>query len=238
MSDKPIPHSRRAFLKTGLLAISTVTTLASGAETQPGLSNERSGFFSPEEKLFLRAAVDRLIPADEWPSASQLNVVDYIDLQMAGEWGGGNLSCRTGPFQKGTPSQGYQLEYTPAEVFRRSMRAITHHWAAQGKAFPDLSPHDQDAYLTLLQTEHIDLNGVPCSVFFGLLWKHTVEGFFADPIYGGNRDKIAWQMIGFPGAYTDFYDLVDQHNVKFERMPLGIADGMHMHTMARAAGKG
>ena len=236
MSDQHKPQSRRTFLKVGLLSIPTVATLV--AEPPPPASTTESGYFTRSEKVFLHAAVDRLIPADEWPSASQLNVVEYIDLQMSGPWGKGDLSYRNGPFHPGTPSQGYQLEYTPAEVFRRSIHAITKHWEAEGKAFDRLPAVQQDAYLTALQTRHIDLDGVPSGIFFGLLWKHTVEGFFADPIYGGNRDKLAWQMIGFPGAYTDFYDLVDQHNVKFEAAPMGIADGMHMHSHGNAGGKG
>ena len=28
---------------------------------------------------------------------------------------------------------------------------------------------------------------------------HTRQGFYADPIYGGNRDRVGWQVIGFPG---------------------------------------
>ena len=28
----------------------------------------------------------------------------------------------------------------------------------------------------------------------------TVEGFFSNPVYGGNRDMMAWRKIGFPGA--------------------------------------
>ena len=38
------------------------------------------------------------------------------------------------------------------------------------------------------------------------------KGFFADPIYGGNRDMVAWKMIGFPGARYDYLDWVDRHN--------------------------
>jgi gluconate 2-dehydrogenase gamma chain len=240
VSDKPISNSRRAFLKTGLLAIPTVTLASHELEAEPPRPAPVSSqvFFTEAEKTFLRAAVDRLIPEDEWPSASQLNVVEYIDRQMAGKWGKGDLSYRTGPFHQGTPSQGYQLEYTPAEVFRRSILAISHHWETEGTSFHRLSPTRQDEYLSALQTKHIDLNGVPSPTFFGLLWKHTVEGFFADPTYGGNKDKVGWQMLGFPGAYTDFYDLVDQHNVKFERMPIGMADGMHMHMSGHGNGKG
>ena len=35
--------------------------------------------------------------------------------------------------------------------------------------------------------------------FFALLVTHTRQGFYADPIYGGNRDQVGWQVIGFPG---------------------------------------
>jgi gluconate 2-dehydrogenase gamma chain len=66
--------------------------------------------------------------------------------------------------------------------------------------------------------------------------QHTVEGFFSDPIYGGNKNKIAWKMIGFPGAYADYHDLIDQHGVEFHREPLSIADGPSAHSMASSTG--
>ena len=50
------------------------------------------------------------------------------------------------------------------------------------------------------------------SGFFELLLKNTQEGFFADPIYGGNRDMVGWKMIGFPGARYDYRDWVERHN--------------------------
>jgi gluconate 2-dehydrogenase gamma chain len=182
VSNQQSPHSIRSFLKAGLLTIPAVTTLV--AEARLDSSTAEPGAFDSTEKLFLLAAVDRLIPADEWPSASQLNVVEHIDLQMAGPWGQGELSYRNGPFRPGAPSQGYQPEYTPAEVFRRSIAAVIRHWNTDGTAFHRLPVTQQGAYLSTLQTKHIDLDGVP-SVFFGLLWKHTAEGFFADPTYGG-----------------------------------------------------
>jgi hypothetical protein len=44
--------------------------------------------------------------------------------------------------------------------------------------------------------------------FKRLLYSHTCEGMYGDPVYGGNRDLTAWQSIGFPGdaqprGYTD-----------------------------------
>jgi len=65
---------------------------------------------------------------------------------------------------------------------------------------------------------------------------HRVEGFFSDPIYGGNKNKIAWKMIGFPGAYADYYDLIDKHGVEFHREPLSIADRPSLHSMISSAG--
>jgi gluconate 2-dehydrogenase gamma chain len=238
VSDGPNSTSRRNFLKTGLIAISS----ASLAHETPGLSMNPQAegpvrFFNESERRFLQAVVERLIPADEkWPGAAEADVVNYIDLQMAGQWGKGEQLYRHGPFRKGTPSQGYQLEYTPAELFRRSMVAIHSHFSAQGKSFDQLPPADKDAYLTSLEKGGIDLDGVPSNTFFDFLLKHTVEGFFSDPIYGGNKNKISWKMIGFPGAYSDYYDLIDKHGIELRREPMGIGDGAASHSTSAMRG--
>jgi gluconate 2-dehydrogenase gamma chain len=41
-------------------------------------------------------------------------------------------------------------------------------------------------------------------------------------VYGGNRDMAGWKLIGFPGAYANYYELVDQHNVRFTAPPMSI----------------
>lgn len=38
--------------------------------------------------------------------------------------------------------------------------------------------------------------------FFETVRVHTIMGFFADPSYGGNYDKVGWKLIGFK---DDFY---------------------------------
>lgn len=240
MSDKPNSNSRRDFLRSGLIAISTVTLSREApsvlASSSKGEKQER--FLSDSEERFLESAVDRLIPPDErWPGASKAGVVNYINLQMAGAWGRGEMLYRHGPFRAGTPSQGFQLEYRPAELFRRSISAINAHFTAQGKAFDQLPPTEQDSYLASLEKGGIDLDGVPCNIFFELLLKHTVEGFFSDPVYGGNRNKVGWRMLGFPGAYVDYYDLIDKHGIEFHREPMGIGDGASPHSMTGRGGK-
>jgi gluconate 2-dehydrogenase gamma chain len=240
MSDGPNSNSRRNFLRSSLVLISTAT-LAGEAPALLGnpRAEEPQRFLNEAERRFLLAAVDRLVPADErWPGAAEADVVNYIDLQMTGPWGRGEMLYRHGPFRKGAPTQGYQLEYTPAELFRRSILAINSHFASQAKSFDQLPAEEKDAYLSTLEKGDIDLDGVPSNTFFDFLLQHTVEGFFSDPIYGGNKNKIAWKMIGFPGAYADYHDLIDKHGIEFHQEPLSIADGPGYHPMiSRTGGK-
>ena len=187
-------------------------------------------FFSAEEAAFIEAAVSRLIPADEpWPGALEAAVPNYMDKQLAGAWGRGERLYRSGPWQQGTPSQGYQLRFTPAELFRTALAAINKELAKAGTPFATMSPDQQDAYLRSLEAGGKDLDGVPSDEFFAQLWAFTVEGFFSDPVYGGNRDMVAWRMIGFPGAYASYYDLVDQHGIKIDRPPMSLAEDVHGH---------
>lgn len=187
-------------------------------------------FFNAAEAAFMEAAVARLIPADDnWPGALEAGATNYIDKQMAGAWGAGERLYRSGPWQKGQPNQGYQLPLTPAEEFRTAIGAINKDLDGKGTPFAKMSPQDQDAYLKALETGDQDLGGVPARTFFADLWEMTVEGFFSDPVYGGNRDMISWRMIGFPGAYASYYDLVDQHGMHFDRPPISLAEDAQGH---------
>src|SRR5580692_9293446 len=180
-------------------------------------------FLNDEEAAFIVAAVARLIPADDrWPGAVEAGVPNYIDKQLGGAWGSGERLYRSGPWQPGTPSQGYQLPFTPAELFRAALEAINAGLAQANTPFAQMSNDQQDAYLHSLEAGDKNLGGVPSDVFFAHLWECTVEGFFGDPVYGGNRHMIAWRMIGFPGAYASYYELVDQHGIKLDRPPMSL----------------
>jgi gluconate 2-dehydrogenase gamma chain len=187
-------------------------------------------FLNTEEAAFIEAAIARLIPADDqWPGGIEAGVPNYIDKQLAGAWGAGERLYRSGPWQPGTPSQGYQLPFTPAELFRTALGAITAELAQAGSPFAQMSAEQQDAYLHSLEKGGKDLRGVPSEIFFAQLLDATIEGFFSDPVYGGNRDMVAWRMIGFPGAYASYYDLVDQHGIKIDRPPLSLAEDAQSH---------
>jgi gluconate 2-dehydrogenase gamma chain len=236
--------TRRSFVKSmGAATLAPAALLASpspAAEAPPAKAAPATPekpmyqFFNAVEIAFIEAACERLIPADEvGPGALQAWVPNYLDKQLGGAWGAGERLYRSGPWKQGTPSQGYQLPFTPAELFHAALRAIAADFPEGKPQFKDLAADQQDEYLKSLEKGGKDLAGVPSQVFFQLLLQMTIEGYFADPVYGGNKDMVAWKMIGFPGAYANYYDLIDKHGVKFVREPMSIAsdrDGMvHVH---------
>lgn len=237
--------SRRIFLKvSGAAAVGPAAThaLAQGPQAQHAAAGASAAgnapasylFFTANEAAFIEPAVDRLIPPDATgPGARDAGVPRYIDMQLAGAWGAGERLYRSGPWQAGTPQQGYQLPYTPAELFRNALRGVAGDLQAQGKVFAQMDGSAQDAYLTRLENGKFDLEGVPAQVFFESLLAMTIEGYFSDPVYGGNTGMAAWAMIGFPGAYGNYYELVDQHGIAFNVPPrsLGQDGGGHVHTM-------
>lgn len=240
--------SRRIFLKvTGAAAVTPVAADAATTAAHPahaaasGATRAGSGggsgyrFFNAPEAAFIEAAVLRLIPPDDLgPSAIDAGVPHYIDLQLAGAWGAGERLYRSGPWHEGQPTQGYQLPFTPAELFRNAMRGIRNDLQrTRNTTFEQLAGPEQDAFLTMLQTAAREYEGVPGKVFFESLLSMTIEGYFCDPVYGGNKDMAAWKMIGFPGAYAAYYDLVDQYGIAFNQAPRSLGDpgNGHVHEM-------
>jgi gluconate 2-dehydrogenase gamma chain len=187
-------------------------------------------FFNREEAQFIEAAVARLIPTDDYPGGVEACVSNYLDKQLGGAWGAGERLYRSGPWLPTRPGLGYQLPLTPGELFHTAIKAINAELAKSGRPFWEMSPEQQDEYLRQLENGKIDLNDISSDIFFSQLWGMTVEGFFSDPVYGGNKDMLGWKMIGFPGAYASYYDLIDQHGIKFQREPvsLGQHDGHFM----------
>src|SRR5271169_4889238 len=141
--------------------------------------------------------------------------------------GGGRAALSQRPWQPGAWTQGYQLPFTPAELFRTALGAINKELSHT--PFAKMSPNGQDGYLKKLEAGGKDLGGVPSEGFFTHLWESTVEGFFSDPVYGGNCNMVSWRMIGFPGAYASYYDLIDQHGIKIDRAPMSLAEDAQGH---------
>ncbi len=228
--------SRRSWLKA--LGIATATAVGSGCERrgrESAAARSHYVFFTADEAAFIEAAAARLIPADDiGPGALEADVPTYIDRQLAGAWGAGAQLYRSGPWTTTAPEMGYQLPFTPAELFRKALRALTDdlHKTSRG-GLAALPTNEQDAYLTALEKTPRDLGGIPSDIFFASLLEMTVEGFFCDPVYGGNKDMVGWRLIGFPGAYANYYALVDQHGIAFNRPPISLGQDrsgvIHLH---------
>ncbi len=211
MSDDNIP--RRSFLKGAGAAGTAVATALSGAlpaQAQTPAANaspsappaaEALLTLTATESAFLSAAYDTFIPADRLsPSGTDCGLVTFIDRQLAGAWGGGARLYRSGPFIKGTREQGYQLSLTPREFFAAGIKAANE-WTRKtyGKDFDRLAPAEREAALQAMDAGKAEFNEIAARQFFEMLYQSAMEGFFADPIYGGNRDKVAWRMVGYPG---------------------------------------
>ena len=232
--------SRRSFLLGAGAAAAAAVTPACDRSTRTGTQRQPYAFFNADEAAFIEPAVARLIPADELgPGALEADVPVFIDRQLAGAWGAGERLYRSGPWRQGKPEQGYQLPFTPAELFRTALRAIADDLRGANRgSFAKLAPQDQDAYLKRLESESRDLGGVPSNTFFQSLLEMTLEGFFSDPVYGGNKDMVGWKLVGFPGAYANYYELVDQHGIRFTRPPMSLAQDasgtIHVHPVTVA----
>lgn len=173
-------------------------------------------FLNAGEIAFLTAVVDRLIPADPTgPSGSEAGVVVFLDRQLAGDYGSGARFYLEGPWQKGTETQGYQSRFAPAEFYRRAIAAVEQAVGRtdNGKAFKDVGVERQDALLKQMESGNLKLDGpITSKAFFTMLLQNVLEGYFSDPIYGGNKDGAAWKMIGFPGAHYDYSEWVTAYN--------------------------
>jgi gluconate 2-dehydrogenase gamma chain len=182
-------------------------------------------YFTAPEIAFIDAAVSRLIPADELgPGAKEASVTFFIDQQLAGSFGRAETWYMQGPWKEGTPQQGYQLKLTPAQLYRVGIQGTDEHCRRtfNKKAFADLSPTDRDKILHGLEKGEIELAGAPAKEFFDLLWQNTGEGFFADPMYGGNRDFAGWKLVGFPGPRYNYVNEIEQYGKPYTLPTVGL----------------
>jgi gluconate 2-dehydrogenase gamma chain len=224
--DLPAPHAvplrRRDFLR-GAAGIALVSALAS--PRIEAAAAHVPGFFTAAEWAFVNAAVDRLIPADgNGPGGVEAGVPVFLDRQMQLPYGYGAYWYMHGPFHPEAPATlGYQMRLAPRDLYRAGIAAVDR--AARtthGKAFADLAAPQRDAVLTFADQGKLAVDADIGAAFFALLLRNTREGYFADPMYGGNRDMAAWKMIGFTGARADFTDWIDQQGKAYPYGPVAI----------------
>lgn len=164
-------------------------------------------FFTAEEAKIVAAAAARIFPNDaSGPGANEAGVVIYIDRQLAGPYGKDKYRYTRGPWIQSVPEHGYQAKESPREVYKAGIPTLA--------GFLGLTPAGQDDKLRSIER----------TTFFQMLRTHTLEGMFSDPMHGGNKDMIGWQLIGFPGPRMSYRDDIDKHHGEaFRPKPLSLA---------------
>lgn len=209
------PVRRREFLtlsaaSVGGLLVYTLDGQASRIAPESGKSIRIPlRFFSEAEALIVAAAASRIFPSDETgPGAREAGVAVYIDRQLAGPWGRDHFRFTQGPFEEdANPEFGYQGKPTPRQIYRQGLSQLT------------------DFHLLDLSAQDQELKKIEDTLFFALLRQNTVEGMFSDPMHGGNKDMIGWQLIGFPGPRMSNYDDIEKHyGEAFRPQPAGLRE--------------
>ena len=113
----------------------------------------------------MRAAVDRIIPPDDYPGAWQSGVGDYLERQFESD-----LRPVLDDYCDGLTA----LEAESVARFQQS--------------FALLSDEEQDTVLRHIEAaEVLTAWDVAPRLFFNLLVNTTAEGFYSNPEQGGNR---------------------------------------------------
>jgi gluconate 2-dehydrogenase alpha chain len=135
---------------------------------------------NPHEGKTAEAVFARMFPTDlQTPGAREIGVLTYLDRALAGAYADDLKTYRLGL----------------ALLDRATERRF-------GCAFARASEPDQDAVLGDLERGALPEWVMPDQrQFFDLMRAHLQEGLFADPAYGGNRDKLGWQTLGHPGVW-------------------------------------
>jgi gluconate 2-dehydrogenase gamma chain len=208
-------------------------------------------FFTDAEAKTVDAIASRIMPgtADD-PGAHEAGVVTYIDNQLFGTNLGYDLKTyQLGPFlvmsDQTLPVEassaediyhtvpvvtdqagryGFQSSMGPQESYRRGLGFVDAYAQSKFKKnFVDLAADQQDSILTdMAAGKATGFDGPSAKAFFGQLRNDTIEGFFSDPMYGGNQGMVGWKLVGFPGAQHR-YTPADMNNASFSVAPMSLA---------------
>jgi len=202
--------ARRKFLvgaAVGAVATTGFTPKAQAQEKAPSAprasvqsnGDEHYAFFNDDDAATVAAFAERIMPgAPDKPGANDANVINYIDLALAGAYA------------------------DQQDFYRRGLAQLDEHCRkAHGRPFARLEAARQDEVIAALEQGKATGFAWPTAqAFFNTLRTHTMEGMFADPIYGGNKDFAGWRLVGFPGAQP-VYTSTDMRSADtFTRAPM------------------
>lgn len=172
---------------------------ASAPAQQHPSGSEHGAFFNHTDAATVATFTERLMPsAPDKPGARDADVLNYIDLALSGAYA--------------------ELQ----DFYRRGLAQLDAYCRNTYKEpFVRLSASQQDEVITALEEGKASGFTWPTAQeFFNTVRTHTMEGMFADPIYGGNKDFAGWRLVGFPGAQAIFTPTDLQSKQAFIRAPI------------------
>lgn len=172
---------------------------ASAAICANGNGDGHGAFLNDADAETVAAFAERLMPsAPGKPGARDAGVLNYIDLALAGAYA--------------------DLQ----DFYRRGLAQLdTYCRKAYGEAFVRLAAAQQHEVIKALEEDKAsEFNWPTAQAFFNTVRTHTMEGMFADPIYGGNKDFAGWRLVGFPGGQPLFTPEDLESTQAFTREPI------------------
>lgn len=204
-------------------------------------ANGAHRFFDDDQRRTIEAAMARIIPTDHQAGAREAGTIDFLDRYLSGI----EFIYAKPAGDGFEPLEGKRADVwrQRIEIVRQKYRdgiADLNRLAREqeGLAFADLSEEAQDRVLTAMERPSHDevaareaaeavagfsppepgLQQIAAEVdldFFPLLVLHTRQGFLADPVYGGNRNQVGWEVIGFPGPES----MAEAHAGRYSTLP-------------------
>lgn len=237
----------------GLLTNQYVTkdeTETKSAKNTPALQHARVFFNRKEDFAVLAAATECILPEDDnGPGAIELGVPYFIDKQLAGSWGTNAKEYMRDPFLQNqdthdyqhkdgrqdksgpntstkapTPTPRYQSRQNRGDIYIQGLRKIED-WSQKeyDEKFVDIDEEKQIEVLQAFENGEVEMAGVASVTFFNLLLQMTIEGAYADPVYGGNKDMMGWKMKEYPGPRMAYIEDIDAEDF-IEMKPSSLRD--------------
>lgn len=176
------------------------------------LQDARTFFNRSDDFETLAAATERIFPEDDaGPGAIALGVPYFIDKQLSGFWGTNHEDYMKGPYKpQEADTHGPQSKLNRGQMFLNGIHRMQEiSQKEHDEKFFDLDGDNQDDILKNFESGDVDIKGMRSDTFFELLRHTTLEGVYADPAYGGNKDMQAWEMIEYPGPRMGWVDEVE-----------------------------
>ncbi len=204
-------------------------------------ANGAWGFFDEHQRRTVAAAMARIIPTDEQPGAREAGTIEFLDRYLSGIDHVYAKPDGSG-FERleGNRADAWRRRIDAVRAtYVAGVRELDRRSAVRfGVPFADLGPDQQDGILSDLERgaeeteENLEtaqatagfapvepaMQQISAEVdldFFPLLALHTRQGFYADPIYGGNKDRVGWRLIGFEGPAS----LAETHAGRYTTRP-------------------